>query len=92
MSNGGGGGWLWSCGGQESGNKVFAFFANKLICYEKFFLPNCYPNYKLISIQLFITIYVENGYCIGKLSNILKSEVDTSNGGGGGPRKVCGGS
>ena len=42
--------------------------------------------------QLFITNYVENGYCIEKLANILKSEVDKSIGGGGGQRKVCGGS
>ena len=41
---------------------------------------------------MFITIYVENGYCIEKLANILKSEVDSSDGGGGGQRKVCGGS
>ena len=55
-------------------------------------MPNCQLNYKLISIQPFRTIYVKNNYYIEKLSNILKSEVDTSNGGGGGLRKVCGGS
>ena len=50
-------------------------------------MPNCQLNYKLISIQPFRTIYVKNNYYIEKLSNILKSEVDTSDEGW----KVCGG-
>ena len=51
------------CGGVYSGNKVSSFSASEMNCLEKLALPNCQVNYNLISINLFKTIYVENGYC-----------------------------
>ena len=56
-------------------------------CLEKFTLPNCSLNWKLISIKLVTKFFVENGFCKEILSNILKSEVDTSDE----SQKVCGG-